>query len=44
MTGIPTLAYGIGGFFLYNHTELVQTSKGNVKIYFWYKENRNSPH
>ena len=40
--GIPTLAYGIVGSILITHTEIVHTPKGNVKIYFLYKENKES--
>jgi hypothetical protein len=42
--GIPTLGYGLAGLLLVKHSEYVNTSKGQVKIYFWYKENRQSPY
>lgn len=37
------LAYGLGAVMLITHTEIVDTPKGNVEIYFLYKENKNSP-
>ena len=40
--GLPTLAYGISALFLIKHEENVHTSKGSVKIYFLYKENKGS--
>lgn len=40
--GIPTLAYGIMGYFMVKHVETVHTHKGDVKIYFLIKENKES--
>ncbi|XP_014666209.1 PREDICTED: uncharacterized protein C15orf61-like [Priapulus caudatus] len=40
--GIPTLAYGVGTWFLVNHEEVVKTSCGPVKVYFLYKEDRGA--
>jgi hypothetical protein len=37
------LAYGFGASMLISHTEVVNTPKGNVEIYFLYEENKNSP-
>jgi hypothetical protein len=44
ISGIGTAAYGLGGLLLYTHSEFVKTDKGEVEIFFWYKENRSSPH
>ena len=41
---MPTLVYGLGGYFLVTHTELVETEKGKIKIYFLIKENKESEH
>ena len=41
--GIPTLMYGIAGLIMASHTEEVSINSRNITIYFWYKENRNSP-
>ena len=38
LSGLPTLAYGLGAYFLKKHTELVKTPKGDVKIYFLNEE------
>jgi len=38
ISGIPTLAYGIGSWLLVRHHEDVQTSLGSVRIYFLLKE------
>ncbi|XP_044263716.1 uncharacterized protein C15orf61 homolog [Tribolium madens] len=40
--GIPCLAYGIAAIFLIKHHESVVTSKGNVKIYFLYPEDKGA--
>lgn len=40
--GIPTLAYGIGSWFLANVTETVQTQHGPVTIYFLNKEDEGA--
>ncbi|XP_046992454.1 uncharacterized protein C15orf61 isoform X1 [Schistocerca americana] len=40
--GIPCLAYGLAATLLIKHIEIVHTSKGNVKIYFLYKEDKGS--
>lgn len=37
--GIPTLSYGIGIWLLVRRTEIVSTSKGDITVYLWYKEN-----
>lgn len=37
-TGLPTFAYGCAARFLIKWRETVKTSKGNVTIYFLYKE------
>jgi len=37
--GIPTLAYGLGNWFLVRHHEDVPTAKGIVRIYFLIQEN-----
>jgi len=42
--GIPCLAYGIAAKFLISHEERVCTSKGDVTIYFLYKENIGALH
>ncbi len=42
--GIPCLAYGIAAEFLISHTEVVKTSKGNITIYFLYKEDIGAIH
>ena len=42
--GIPTFGYGLAGLLLAKHQEIVCTQNGNVKIYFWYKENKESPY
>ncbi len=42
--GLPTIAYGVGGLLLATHVEVVKTSKADVKIYFWYKEDKTSPY
>lgn len=42
--GLPTLAYGIATWCLVTHFEEIQTSKGTVRIYFWYPEDRGSKH
>ena len=36
--------YGIAAIFLITHEETVITPKGNVRIYFLLKENKNSIH
>jgi len=41
-TGIPTLAYGIGSWFLVRHHEDVRTSQGSVRIYFLMKEENDA--
>lgn len=41
--GIPTLMYGIAGLIMASHTEEVSLNNRDITIYFWYKENRNSP-
>jgi len=40
--GLPTLAYGIAGTFLIKHEEIVNTSKGAIKIYFLIPENKDA--
>lgn len=40
--GMATLAYGMAAIFLIRHKEVVNTSKGAIVIYFWYKENYDS--
>ncbi|KAJ8962811.1 hypothetical protein NQ318_001211 [Aromia moschata] len=40
--GIPCLAYGIAATFLIKHIEYVNTTKGTVKIYFLYPEDKGS--
>ncbi|XP_006001846.1 uncharacterized protein C15orf61 homolog [Latimeria chalumnae] len=40
--GIPTLAYGIGLWFLVEETETVQTPLGPVTIYFLIKEDKGA--
>ncbi|XP_044300810.1 uncharacterized protein C15orf61 homolog, partial [Varanus komodoensis] len=42
--GIPTLAYGIGSWFLANVTETVHTRSGPVTIYFLNKEDEGALH
>jgi len=44
ITGIPTLAYGIGSWLLIRHHEDVQTSLGSVRIYFLMKEEEDANH
>ena len=44
LKGIPTFAYGISGLLLARHVEYVNTQKGKIKIYFWYKEDKSSPY
>ena len=36
--GIPCLAYGVAAQFLISHTDIAKTSKGDITIYFLYKE------
>ena len=36
--GIPCLAYGVAAQFLISHTDTAKTSKGDITIYFLYKE------
>lgn len=38
LTGIANLAYGTAARFLIRHSETVKTSKGDVKVYFLYRE------
>ncbi|KAJ8983394.1 hypothetical protein NQ317_010487 [Molorchus minor] len=40
--GIPCLAYGLAATFLIKHVEQVETSKGNISIYFLYPEDKGS--
>lgn len=40
--GIPCLAYGISAWFLVSFEETVKTRKGDVEVFFWYEEDRNS--
>lgn len=40
--GIPCLMYGIAATFLIKHEELVDTSKGTIKIYFLLPEHKGS--
>ncbi|KAF5307545.1 hypothetical protein FQR65_LT06901 [Abscondita terminalis] len=40
--GIPCLAYGVAAMMLIEHVEVVETSKGPVKIYFLYAEDKGS--
>lgn len=43
--GIPTLAYGITGWMMAKHHEDVHiNSTKSIRIYFWYKENRDLPY
>ena len=38
ISGIPTLAYGLGSWMLVRVTEKVPTSKGKVKVFFLNQE------
>jgi hypothetical protein len=38
LSGVPTLAYGIAGLLWASHTEIVETKKGPITIFFWYQE------
>lgn len=40
--GLPCLAYGCAAIFLISHKEIVKTPKGDVYIYFLYKEHKGS--
>lgn len=40
--GVPTLCYGLVSVLLVKHSEIVQTHKGPVLIYFHIEEDRNS--
>ncbi|KAL3270447.1 hypothetical protein HHI36_020998 [Cryptolaemus montrouzieri] len=40
--GIPCLVYGIAATYLISHKEVVKTCKGDVNIYFLYKEDKGS--
>lgn len=42
ISGIPCLAYGLAATQLIKHTELVQTPKGAVSIYFLLPEHKGS--
>jgi len=42
--GFPTLMYGLAGLVMATHTEEVEVKGRKIVIYFWYKENRRSPH
>lgn len=40
--GVPTLAYGLAGLIWASHTESVETEKGPITIFFWYRETPKS--
>ncbi|XP_077989543.1 uncharacterized protein C15orf61-like [Glandiceps talaboti] len=40
--GLPCLAYGIGAKFLISYSEEVHTTKGIVKVYFLYEEDKGA--
>ena len=42
ISGVPTLAYGVGCWMVIGHTEKVMTSKGPVNVYFAYKEDKGA--
>ena len=42
LSGIPCLLYGLAATQLIRHTEIVQTSKGPVTIYFLMPEDKGS--
>lgn len=44
LVGIPCLLYGLAATQLIRHTEIVQTSKGPVTIYFLLPEHKGSLH
>ena len=41
--GVATLMYGVAGLVMTRHTEVVSVNGKLITIYFWYKENRDSP-
>jgi len=41
--GLPTLAYGLSGLLMAAHTEQIKVAGQDIKLYFWYKEDRGSP-